>query len=130
MLFEVEVAKPLGGDQGVRVDDDGQDADEGEDDEEGGGDQGDCALHQTAVGGEIRVKGDGSEESENEGEESIDPVLVVLIIPPFQFDDDRQCKQECKESYDSKKWDAVVADEGEDEGEGDETEENVGEEVN
>ena len=54
MLFEVGVAEPLGGNKGVRVDDDGQDADEGEDDEEGGGDQGDCPLHQTPVGGERR----------------------------------------------------------------------------
>ena len=90
MLFEVEVAEPLGGDQGVRVDNDGQGADQGEDDEEGGGDQGDRGLHQTAVGGVRRVEGDGSEESENEGKESIHPVIVKTIITlPFQFDDDR-----------------------------------------
>ena len=57
-LVKVEVAEPLGGDQGVRVDDDGKDADQGEDDEEGGGDQGDRGLHQTAVGGETRYEGE------------------------------------------------------------------------
>ena len=50
------MAESLGGDQGVRVDEGGvkQDADQGEDDQEGGGDQGDCPLHQMAVGGERR----------------------------------------------------------------------------
>ena len=124
------MAEPLGGNQGVRVDDDGQDADQGEDDEEGGGDQGDCALHQTAVGGVRRYEGDGSEESEDEGEQSSVPVIVVPINRPFQFDNDREAKQKCKESHKSKKWDAVVADEGKDEGECKETKENVREEVN
>ena len=114
-LVKVEMAEPLGGNKGVRVDDDGQDADEGEDYQEGGGDQGHRALHQTAVGGERRVKGDGSKESENEGEESIDPVIPLLTILPFQFDDDREGKKECKESYESNNCDAVVADESKDE---------------
>ena len=61
------MAESLGGDQGVRVDEDGHGPDQGEDDQEGGGDQGDCLLHQTAVGGAIRSKGDGSEESEDKG---------------------------------------------------------------
>ena len=126
--MKVEVAEPLGGDQGVRVDDDGQGADEGEDDEEGGGDQGDCALHQTAVGGVRRVEGDGSEESEDEGEESTDSLTITLL--PFQFPVNREGKQDGKESHDCKKRDAVVAEEGEDEGEGKETKEDVGEEVN
>jgi len=126
---KVEVAEPLGGDQGVRVDNDGQGADQGEDDEEGGGDQGDCTLHHTAVEGVRGVEGDGSEESEEEGDESTDPVIPIRI-PPFLFDDDREGKQECKESHKSKKRDAVVADEGKDEGECKETKENVREEVN
>ena len=46
------MAESWGGDQGVRVDQDGQDPDYGEDDQEGGGDQGDRTLHQIAVGGE------------------------------------------------------------------------------
>ena len=51
--MKVEMAESLGGDQGVGVDEDGvkQDADQGEDDQEGGSDQGDCPLHQMAVGG-------------------------------------------------------------------------------
>ena len=66
-LGKVEMAEPLGGDQGFRVDQDGQGTDQGEDGQEGGGDQGDRALHQMAVGGETRFKGDGSEESEDKG---------------------------------------------------------------
>ena len=63
------MAESLGGDQGVRVDEGGvkQDADQGEDDQEGGGDQGDCPLHQMAVGREKRFSRDGSEESEDKG---------------------------------------------------------------
>ena len=63
--MKVEMAEPLGGDQGVRVDQDGQGPDQGEEDQEGGVDHCDRALHQMAVGGEARFKGDGSEESED-----------------------------------------------------------------
>ena len=52
--MKVEMAESLGGDQGVGVDEDGQGPDQGEDDQEGGGDQGDCPLHQKAVGGASR----------------------------------------------------------------------------
>ena len=48
---------------------------------------------------------------------------------PFQFPDNRERKAECNQSDESKKRDAEVADEGEDEGEGGEAEENVGKEV-
>ena len=64
--MKVEMAEPLGGEQGVGVDDDGQDADQGEDDQEGGGDQGDSPLHQAAVGGEIGCQGYGNEDSYEE----------------------------------------------------------------
>ena len=47
--MKVEMAKSLGGDQGVGVDQEGQGAEHGEDDQEGGGDHRDCALHQVAV---------------------------------------------------------------------------------
>ena len=63
--MKVETTEPLGGEQGVRVDEDGQGADRGEDDQEGGGDQGDCPLHQTAVGGFKRLEGDGSDDCED-----------------------------------------------------------------
>ena len=65
--MKVEVAEPLGGDQGVRVDEDGHGPDQGEDDQEGGVYQRDCPLHQMAVGGERRLERDGSEESEGKG---------------------------------------------------------------
>ena len=65
--MKVETTEPLGGDQGVRVDEDGHGPDQGEDDQEGGGDHRDCPLHQKAVGGKRRSKGDGSEESEDKG---------------------------------------------------------------
>ena len=65
--MKVEMAESLGGDQGVLVDEDGHGPDQGEGDQEGGGDQGDCPLHQTAVGGARRLCGDGSEESEDKG---------------------------------------------------------------
>ena len=58
------MAESWGGDQGVRVDEDGQGPDQGEEDQEGGGDHRDCPLHQMAVGGATRIGGDGSEESE------------------------------------------------------------------
>ena len=49
--MEVETTESLGGDQGVRVDEDGHGPDQGEGDQEGAGDYCDRALHQTAVGG-------------------------------------------------------------------------------
>ena len=65
--MKVETTESLGGDQAVRVDEDGHGPDQGEDDQEGGGDHGDCPLHQKAVRGERRFEGNGSEESENKG---------------------------------------------------------------
>ena len=65
--MKVEMAESLGGDQGVRVDEDGHGPDQGEEDQEGGGHHRDCALHQKAVGGGSRMEGDGSEESEDKG---------------------------------------------------------------
>ena len=124
------MAESLGGDQGFRVDQDGQGPDQGEDGQQGGGDQGDRALHQMAVGGKTRFKGDGSEESEDKGQESLDPVITFPIHIPFQVADDRQGRNEGKQSNEGNKWDAVVADEGKDEGQGDEAEENMGEEIN
>ena len=65
--MEVEPAEPLGGDQGVRVNEDGHGPDQDEEEQEGEGDHRDCALHQMAVGGVRRCIGDGSEESEGKG---------------------------------------------------------------
>ena len=55
--------------------------------------------------------------------------MITLTIP-FQFADNREGKAEGNQSDESKKRDAEVADEGEDEGKGGEAEENVGQEVN
>ena len=46
----------IGCDEGVRVDDDGEEADEGEGGEEDDGGDRDGSLHQGAVGGESRDK--------------------------------------------------------------------------
>ena len=108
------MAESLGGEQDVRVDEGGQGADQGEDDQEGGGDQGDCPLHQIAVGGETRLKGNGSGESEDKGQESLDPVVTFPVNIPFQFPDDRQGRKEGKQGNESNKGDAVVAAEGKD----------------
>ena len=56
--------------------------------------------------------------------------MITIINLPFQFPDNREGKAEGNQSDESKKRDAEVADEGEDEGEGGEAEENVGEEIN
>ena len=80
------MAESLGGDQGVRVDEDGHGADQGEDDQEGGGDHRDCPLHKIAVGGGRRYEGDGSEESVDKGKESIDPSISTKKFDlPFHF---------------------------------------------
>ena len=49
--MEVETTESLGGDQGVRVDEDGHGPDQGEEDQEGAGDYRDRPLHQKAVRG-------------------------------------------------------------------------------
>ena len=91
------MAESLGDDKGVRVDEDGHGPDQGEDDQEGGGEHGDRPLHQIAVGGGRRVNGDGSEESENEGYESSDPVITLIKIP-FQLPENREGKAEGNQS--------------------------------
>ena len=45
------MAKPIGGDEVVRVDHDREEADEGEAEKEHGGEAGDSSLHQGAAGG-------------------------------------------------------------------------------
>ena len=106
------MAESWGGDQGVRVDEDGQDPDDGEADEEGGGGQGICPLHQSAVGGERRCQGDGSDESEEKGEESSGhSIITTSPILPFQFPENGEGKAEGNHSNKSNEQDAVVADE-------------------
>ena len=77
-----------------------------------------------------RSQGDRSEERQDKGEESKDPdVLIIIISVPFQLQDFRQSQAETSQSDDGEDDDAVVAEEGEDKGEREQTEEDVGQEV-
>ena len=121
--MKVEMAQSVCGDQGVRVDQEGHDADESEDDEEGEGDHRDGALHQMPVGGVRRLEGDGSKESEEKGEQRIYPPVFFLL------QDDRHGKEEDNQDHQSNKRNAVVAEKGKCDGEGSKAEDNVGKKV-
>ena len=54
---KVEVPESIGCNEGVRVDDDGEEADDGEGGEEDGGGDRDGSLHQGALRGRVRFKG-------------------------------------------------------------------------
>ena len=75
-----------------------------------------------------RSSADRSEERQDKGEESIDPIVLTTNIP-FQLEDLRQSQAETSQSDDGEDDDAVVAEEGEDKGEREQTEEDVGQEV-
>ena len=76
-----------------------------------------------------RSEGDRSEERQDKGEESKESVVHTIIISvPFQLQDFRQSKTEPCQSDDDEDDDAVVAEEGEDKGEREEPEEDVGQE--
>ena len=82
------------------------------------------------MGAPRRSQGDRSEERQDKGEESKDPdVLIIIISVPFQLQDFRQSQAETSQSDDGEDDDAVVAEEGEDKGEREQTEEDVGQEV-
>ena len=81
------------------------------------------------MGAVRRTQGDRSEERQDKGEESRDPLLLLLISVPFQLQDLRQSQAETSQSDDGEDDDAVVAEEGEDKGEREQTEEDVGQEV-
>ena len=89
--------------------------------------RGDRSLHYQAVGAERRNSRDRSEERQDKGEECIEPVLSIII--PFQLEDLRQNQAETSQSDDGEDDDAVVAEEGEDKGEREQTEKDVGQEV-
>ena len=65
--MKIEMAKSLGGDEGVRMHQEWQGTEHSEDNQEGGGDYGDCALHQIPVRGLKRLIRNGSKESEDKG---------------------------------------------------------------
>ena len=82
------------------------------------------------MGAERRTQGDRSEERQDKGEESSKPVVhITIITDPFQLQDLRQSQAETSQSDDGEDDDAVVAEEGEDKGEREQTEEDVGQEV-
>ena len=120
---EVEVAEPVGVKEEVLLDEKWSGADEEKCDQQAERRRGDRSLHYQAVGAARRNQGDRSEERQDKGEESRDPII------PFQLQDLRQSQAEISQSDDGEDDDAVVAEEGEDKGEREETEENVGQEV-
>ena len=81
------------------------------------------------MGAPRRSQGDRSEERQDKGEESRDPLVLTSTTFPFQLEDLRQSQAETSQSDDGEDDDAVVAEEGEDKGEREQTEEDVGQEV-
>ena len=124
---EVEVAEPVGVKEEVLLDEKWSGADEEKCDQQADRRRGDRSLHYQAVGAARRSSADRSEERQDKGEESIDPGLAITV--PFQLKDLRQSQAETSQSDDGEDDDAVVAEEGEDKGEREQTEEDVGQEV-
>ena len=125
---EVEVAEPVGVKEEVLLDEKWSGADEEKCDQQADRRRGDRSLHYHAVGAVRRIIGDRSEERQDKGGESIDPILLLVIIVPFQLQDLWQSQAETSQSDDGEDDDAVVAEEGEDKGEREQTEEDVGQE--
>ena len=121
------MAEPVGVKEEVLLDEKWSGADEEKCDQQAERRRGDRSLHYHAVGAGSRIKGDRSEERQDKGEESRDP--VVTNAAPFQLEDLRQSQAETSQSDDGEDDDAVVAEEGEDKGEREQTEEDVGQEV-
>ena len=121
------MAEPVGVKEEVLLDEKWSGADEEKCDQQADRRRGDRSLHYHAVGAERRNSRDRSEERQDKGEECIEPVLSIII--PFQLEDLRQNQAETSQSDDGEDDDAVVAEEGEDKGEREQTEEDVGQEV-
>ena len=126
---EVEVAEPVGVKEEVLLDEKWSGADEEKCDQQAERRRGDRSLHYQAVGAARRNQGDRSEERQDKGEESRERVLLTIVTVPFQLQDLRQSQAETSQSDDGEDDDAVVAEEGEDKGEREQTEEDVGQEV-
>ena len=120
------MAEPVGVKEEVLLDEKWSGADEEKCGQQAERRRGDRSLHYQAVGAEIRTQGDRSEERQDKGEESIEPDLITIF--PF-LQDLRQSQAETSQSDDGEDDDAVVAEEGEDKGEREEPEEDVGQEV-
>ena len=125
---EVEVAEPVGVKEEVLLDEKWSGADEEKCGQQADRRRGDRSLHYHALGAERRTRADWSEERQDKGEESIDPVVLTSITVPFQLEDLRQSQTETSQSDDGEDDDAVVAEEGEDKREREQTEEDVGQE--
>ena len=124
------MAEPVGVKEEVLLDEKWSGADEEKCDQQAERRRGDRSLHYQAVGVERRHKGDRSEERQDKGEESKESVVhTITISVPFQLQDFRQSQAETSQSDDGEDDDAVVAEEGEDKGEREQTEEDVGQEV-
>ena len=123
---EVEVAEPVGVKEEVLLDEKWSGADEEKCGQQAERRRGDRSLHYQAVGAARRISSDRSEERQDKGEESKKP-LIAIIFPFLQ--DLRQSQAETSQSDDGEDDDAVVAEEGEDKGEREQTEEDVGQEV-
>ena len=121
------MAEPVGVKEEVLLDEKWSGADEEKCGQQADRCRGDRSLHYQAVGVERRNKGDRSEERQDKGEESREPGLTITV--PFQLEDLRQSQAETSQSDDGEDDDAVVAEEGEDKGEREQTEEDVGQEV-
>ena len=76
---EVEVAEPVGVKEEVLLDEKWSGADEEKCDQQADRRRGDRSLHYQAVGAERRIQGDRSEERQDKGEESIDPVVLSSL---------------------------------------------------
>ena len=122
------MAEPVGVKEEVLLDEKWSGADEEKCGQQAERRRGDRSLHYQAVGAMKRNQGDRSEERQDKGEESFDPVLLI-ITSPFQLEDLRQSQAETSQSDDGEDDDAVVAEEGEDKGEREQPEEDVGQEV-
>ena len=123
------MAEPVGVKEEVLLDEKWSGADEEKCDQQADRRRGDRSLHYQAVGAERRLKGDRNEERQDKGEESRYPVVLTSTTFPFQLQDLRQSQAETSQSDDGEDDDAVVAEEGEDKGEREQTEEDVGQEV-
>ena len=122
------MAEPVGVKEEVLLDEKWSGADEEKCGQQAERCRGDGSLHYQAVGAERRIQGDRSEEGQDKGEESKDSVVLTRITVPFQVEDLRQSKAESSQSDDGEDDDAVVAEEGEDKREREQTEEDVGQE--
>ena len=120
------MAEPVGVKEEVLLDEKWSGADEEKCGQQADRCRGDRSLHYHAVGAARRNQGDRSEERQDKGEESIEPDLITIF--PF-LQDLRQSQAETSQSDDGEDDDVVVAEEGEDKGEREQTEEDVGQEV-